>query len=287
MSQHPFKCIACEHNSGAQLLTNCRDYYLGTPYSVDYWKCEQCSLVQQSPLPQDTSAFYLSYPIHAKKSRWFNALRRMLMGGAYYPAKREERSRRLLDFGCGDGWFLESCKTKNMQLMGFERDPAHAKYLTESLGIPVESDISKLLTEQAGCIDVLTMNFVVEHLTNLHQAFANANTLLKPGGWFYFSVPNFNSVESRLFGRKWHGLDAPRHISFPDDPVVRRLAQMHELELQYARRLPFPPGIAGSLPVVLSGKFRYPLFLMFLPLALFSNFLWPDSARGYWLQKGS
>lgn len=207
------------------------------------------------------------------------------MSGAYYPIKRNEQSRRLLDFGCGDGWFLESCKRKNLDLMGFERDAVHAKRLGDSLGIPIESDLTKLLNEQAGSIDVLTMNFVIEHLTDLHQAFANANTLLKPGGRFYFSVPNLNSIESKLFRRKWHGLDAPRHISFPDDPVVRLLAQRHDLELQYSRRLPFPPGIAGSLPVVFSGKFRYSLFLAFLPFALVINFLWPDSARGHWLQK--
>lgn len=285
MAQHPFACMVCSHQAGDEFYRDCRDYYLGTPYAVDYWKCRACGLVQQSPLPDDTSVFYLKYPIHSKKSGLSNALRRRLMAGSYYPARRTETRRRLLDFGCGDGWFLESCQGLGYDLTGFEPDPDHAANLSRAIGVRVESDIRSLRNEQAGSFDIVTMNFVVEHLTELDQAFADVYRLLRPGGEFYFSVPNLQSNEARIFGRKWHGLDPPRHISFPGEDIVRLLADRHGFEFEKGTNLPFPPGLAGSIPVVLTGKFRYPLFLLSMPLALLVNYLRPESARAYWLRK--
>lgn len=285
MQQSGFKCMACTHGLGTLVLADCRDLYLSLPYRVDYWKCDECGLVQQSPLPEDTSPFYLDYPIHSKKSRWSNTLRRWLMGSSYYPARPVPAPCKLLDYGCGDGWFLQSCQGKNYQLIGFERDPEHALNLSRSLGIPVESNLAKLLANQAGTVDIVTMNFVMEHLTDLDQAFSDIYALLRPGGLFYFSAPNINSIEFKLFKRKWHGLDPPRHISFPDDRVITLLANRHGFQLEQSRNIPFPPGIAGSIPTLLTGKFRYPLFLLSMPLALAVNFLRPDSARGYWLRK--
>ncbi len=277
--------MACSGTGADVLYRDCQDYYLDMPQRVDYWRCRSCDLVQQSPLPQDTSAFYREYPIHTKKKGWADALRRLLMGRSYYPARRSGTTRRLLDLGCGDGWFLESCKDKNYELQGFEIDPVHAGNVSRSIGVPVESDIGRLKADQAGSFDTVTMNFVVEHLTDLDRTFDDVHTLLKPGGEFYFSVPNLDSGEARLFGRKWHGLDPPRHISFPGEDVVRMLAGRHGFELQQARNLSFPPGFAGSVPVVLTGKFRYSLFLLSMPLALVLNYLKPESARAYFLRK--
>lgn len=280
-----FHCIACHQRSGAMFFADCQDYYLGTALRVDYWKCNQCGLVQQSPMPDDTAEFYASYPIHSHKSNWFSALRRALMRASYYPIERTASSRRLLDYGCGDGWFLQSCQGLNLDLIGYERDTAHARNLSALLGLPVESQFNTLLDQHAAAIDVVTMNFVMEHLTDIDQAFRDVHALLKPGGEFYFSVPNIDSIEARIFKRKWHGLDPPRHISFPSEHVVRMLAQRHSFQVERVRNLPFPPGIAGSIPVVLTGKFRYPLFLLSMPLAVLINFLFPESARGYWLKK--
>lgn len=280
-----FCCLACRGGQGSPVMTDCPDYYLGTPYRVDFWKCSACELVQQHPVPADTTAFYADYPIHAKKSPVFRLFRRMLMAGSYYPAKAASQPRRLLDFGCGDGWFLESCKNKNLELAGFERNHAHAQRLSAELGLPIHSKLEDLLREEHASFDIVTMNFVVEHLTDLHATFADAASLLKTGGIFYFSVPAYDAVEHRIFGKNWHSLDAPRHISFPSPPVVASLAEQHGFTLNRTQRLPFPSDFAASLTVALAGKFSYPIFLACLPLSLVFNLFCRTSAYGYWLEK--
>jgi SAM-dependent methyltransferase len=129
------------------------------------------------------------------------------------------------------------------------------------------------------------MHFVLEHLPNLNQAFEEVRHLLKPGGVFYFVVPHLDSFEARLFGRKWHNLDAPRHLSFPDIATARALAKGHGFEVKGYRPLPFPNGFAGSIPVVLTGKFNQLLFLLSLPLGILFSRLIPTGTYGYWLKK--
>jgi SAM-dependent methyltransferase len=281
----PFNCLVCGHEHGTRILESCPDYYAGTPYLVDYWRCNACLLAQQFPLPSDTTLFYKNYPVHAKKSPLFRVFRHLLMSKSYYPVQTSSQELRLLDFGCGDGWFLESCRNKNLSLLGYERDPSHARNLSNALGIRIESDISTLLRNEAKSIDILTMNFVVEHLTDLHATFALASQLVKPDGIFYFSVPNFDAPEHRLFGRKWHSLDAPRHISFPPPSVVSDLARKHGMALVETRNLPFLTDFAASLAVAIRGRFSYPLFLLSLPLSLVFNLFSRRSAYGYWLRR--
>jgi hypothetical protein len=34
---------------------------------VNYRKCDECGLVQQTPVPADVTPFYENYPVHQKK----------------------------------------------------------------------------------------------------------------------------------------------------------------------------------------------------------------------------
>jgi 2-polyprenyl-3-methyl-5-hydroxy-6-metoxy-1,4-benzoquinol methylase len=60
--------------------------------------------------------------------------------------------------------------------------------------------------------DVVTMWEVLEHATDPSDMLKKVHNLLAPNGIILISVPNFNSLESRLFGKYWNGLDVPRHL---------------------------------------------------------------------------
>jgi hypothetical protein len=54
---------------------------------------------------------------------------------------------------------------------------------------------------------------VLEHLASPRAALLQIHTLLRPGGTVVMSVPDRDSLEARLFGPAWVGLDIPRHFS--------------------------------------------------------------------------
>lgn len=281
-----FRCLVCHAGGEADLVHGaCRDYYLGTPFRVDYVRCRACGLLQQFPLPEDVAPFYGAYPVHEPKSQLYATLRWLVMAPIYYDARSHPAGTALLDYGCGDGGYLEAVTGRGFRLLGYEPDPGQAARLSERLGIPVHSDIESLLASNWGMLDVVTLHMVLEHLTDPDAALATARHLLKPGGSLYVVVPHIDSFEARLFGRKWHNLDPPRHISFPLPEHVRRLADRHGYTLYRHRPVPFPNGFAASLPVVLSGRFRFPLFGILFPLGFVYSRLVPTGSHAYWLTR--
>ncbi|HSD65213.1 MAG TPA: class I SAM-dependent methyltransferase [Vicinamibacteria bacterium] len=278
-----FRCLVCHGGEGTAVYLGCGDGYLGTPFRVDYFRCRACGLLQQFPVPADVSAFYERYPIHARKPRVYGALRRLVMSSVYYDLARHPKGSVLLDYGCGDGGYLERYQGKGFTLLGYEGSRAQATRLAGRLGLPVYADMETLRGEREGAVDVVTMHFALEHLTDLDAAFRDVHALLRPGGVFYYVVPHASSFEARLFARRWHNLDPPRHISFPDSGAARRLADRHGFTVSDEHPVAFPNGVAGSLPVVLTGRFRFPLFAAFLPLGVAFSRLVPTGCRAYHL----
>jgi SAM-dependent methyltransferase len=281
----PFRCIVCAGAEADLVFADCPDYYQGKPFRVDYHRCRRCALLQQHPLPKDVAAFYEHYPIHAKKSALYDALRWLVMGGLYYDARAHPAGTRIVDYGCGDGGYLQTLGGKGYEVTGFETEVGQAERLTKDLGFPVYHSHDALFAAVDGKAEVVAMHFVVEHLTDLDEGFETARRLLRPDGVFYFVVPHEHSLEARLFGRKWHNLDPPRHVSFPERAHVKHLAERHGLRLERDAPVPFPNGFAASVPVVLTGRFRFPLFALALPLGLLFSRLSPTGTRAYWLRR--
>ncbi len=280
-----FRCLACAGSEAQLVFADCPDYYQGKPFRVDYHRCRACDLLQQHPLPKDVGAMYEDYPIHERKSRLYDALRWLVMGGLYYDARAHPPGTRLVDYGCGDGSYLGTLQGKGFVLTGYEAEASQAERLTKLLGLPVHHSADALLAAVDGKAEVVVMHFVVEHLTDLDAGFETARRLLVPGGVFYFVVPHEHSLERRLFGRKWHNLDPPRHVSFPEKAHVERIAARHDLKLERHGPVPFPNGFAASIPVVLTGRFRFLLFALALPVGILFSRLSPTGTHAYWLRR--
>lgn len=282
-----FSCIVCRHQQATLFLARCTDLYLFKPFEVDYYQCDGCQLVQQHPLPRDVSRFYDDYPVHEAKTKAYSWFRRRLMSGVYLPPNQWRGDSKVLDFGCGDGWYLAWCKEAGLDVVGFEYSTDHAAILAERLGVEVMSDPVVLCSRHAGSFDVITLHFVVEHLTEPLRTFDALRRLLKLGGIIRYVVPNISSWEFRLFRRRWHSLDAPRHIAFPNSIHARRLAEKSSLTFEGESSTPFPNGFGGSLPTALLGRFNVNAFLLTLPFSLLMTRLFPSGNKAYLLRRSA
>jgi SAM-dependent methyltransferase len=118
---------------------------------------------------------------------------------------------RLLDVGCGKGWFLAAARDAGWKVVGVEFAPTSAAtaHLTHGVDV-VPGDFLKVPLD--GEFDVITMWHVLEHLSDPVAAMARAAELLRPGGRLLVSVPNIDSLQARLGGELWFHLDLPRHL---------------------------------------------------------------------------
>ena len=235
---------------------------------MDYVRCTACGLVQQHPMPADVSPFYSAYPVHAQKGWVHERVRRALLSHAYFDASQLAAESVLLDYGCGDGWYLDSLATTGSQRLGYEPDSNQAKRVERQIGVPIFSNLEQLVAEWEGRVDQIVMHFVLEHVTNLRDTLAFLVSLLKPGGQIYAVVPNLDSREFRLFGKRWHGFDAPRHTIFPDATSLQKAGENLPLTLLRSTYVRFPNTFAGSMAIRLRGHYVHSLFLLCLPLGI-------------------
>lgn len=278
-----FCCLACAFDTSHPFATDCRDRYLGFPGTFSYRRCQRCGLVQLHPVPESISSYYRNYPIHHQKSRFFDSLRRRIVGGGY--ARPPAPALKILDFGCGDGWYLDHLISAGHAAFGFEADTAHAHSLSEHLGTSIYADTDDLVAEHAGTLDLITMHFVLEHLPKPAEAFALVSQLLKPGGQWYFVIPNLASLEFRLFGTLWHGFDVPRHVSYLGEDHVHALAFKAGLQVRRAHAIGSATDFAGSASNIICGRYVPMAFFAALTLGILWSRILPGACRCYWLQK--
>jgi SAM-dependent methyltransferase len=121
--------------------------------------------------------------------------------------------KRLLDFGCGGGYFLAHAVHAGWSAIGFDVGEA-AIETCRSRQLVVTSQFSDL---EPASFDVVILNHVFEHIEDLAGLLRSLRALLGPQGKLVIEVPNVRSARARLslpiLSRKC-GFDE-RHRAFP------------------------------------------------------------------------
>jgi 2-polyprenyl-3-methyl-5-hydroxy-6-metoxy-1,4-benzoquinol methylase len=127
--------------------------------------------------------------------------------------ERYRKGNRILDMGCGIGFFLEEAQSRGWDAYGSELE-SRAVEINRSKGLncvqaPIGAD-----TFERGSFDVITAFEVVEHLRDPLAEAATIARALRPGGLFYCTTPNFGSLSRRLLRSRWSVIAYPEHLSY-------------------------------------------------------------------------
>jgi SAM-dependent methyltransferase len=98
--------------------------------------------------------------------------------------------RRLLDIGCGPGFFLETAMQRGWLAHGIEpsrQAAAHARGLGAQI---TEGFFNRASAPALGAFDVIHLNNVLEHIPDPAHLIALAHGLVEPGGVICINVPN-------------------------------------------------------------------------------------------------
>lgn len=126
-----------------------------------------------------------------------------------------EKQLEILEIGSGNGRTLKMFAAMGHHATGVEPDESALKILRAE-GHEVHQGTAEDLPEclNGRRFDLVVFLHVLEHCLAPHQAIANAEQLLKPGGRVVAEVPNNDCLGASHFGTLWHWLDAPRHLNF-------------------------------------------------------------------------
>lgn len=230
-SVETWPCPVCGSDRGLPVLRG-RDTWRGGVEVFQVVRCPECTMLRTNPRPVAAALpgfFDGSYPFyrhaHEPASPDSGELERRLR--PFIPRARRLTEiaggpGRLLDAGCGDGYFMTAMKRLGWSVSGIERDAgtcAHAR----GLGHDVAECSFEELPTPVGVYDAITMWGVLQLSTDPVRTLSHASRLLRPGGILAIGVSNFASLDRRVFGGRWWGLGLPRHLCHFEPQTIRRL----------------------------------------------------------------
>lgn len=133
-------------------------------------------------------------------------------------------SGRILDVGCGSGFFLRALDSKKWDRFGVELSVTAAEAAKKALGKGhvFEGTLAQSAWPDAS-FDVVSFWSALEHTNGPRANLVEARRIITAGGSLIVQLPNSSSYQARFFGGDWFALDAPRHRYHFTLPALERL----------------------------------------------------------------
>ena len=134
-----------------------------------------------------------------------------------YALSKSNLPLKLLDIGCGEGYFLEVARDNNFEIYGTEISPHAAELASKRLGKPVFLGPLINADFQEGYFDIVCLIDVIEHFNNPCQQIRRIHRILKKGGLLCIHTPNLNSLYSKVMGQRWFQIKPREHLFYFSD----------------------------------------------------------------------
>jgi len=139
----------------------------------------------------------------------------------------EGQNKRLLDIGCGTGYFLQAAKEKGFTVAGIEKNDSARTHAITHFGLDVKDEKSFFDIADTS-FNVITLWHVLEHLEKLNESIEKMNEILTPDGTVVIALPNHHAYDAHFYQTFWAAYDVPRHLwHFTPDTVEKLLAKHH------------------------------------------------------------
>ena len=206
--------------------------------------------IEPSPSPEELKAFYSGVYFQESHGAYaqaysdvelkHRALLADLMLHALAEARGETSGGRLLEIGCGEGWFFKAALAAGYAARGLEFSDYGLKRFNPELAGHVEfgdafEALDRLIDERAQ-IDVCVMEHVLEHVLDPQALLARLPAILAPGGVVAITVPNdFSAVQLRAKALRHIDRDVwvapPQHLNYFNSETLPRLLERMGFEV--------------------------------------------------------
>jgi 2-polyprenyl-3-methyl-5-hydroxy-6-metoxy-1,4-benzoquinol methylase len=243
MQEKTIQCPLCRNQHAELFCTVADKDHRDQGLSWQILRCLNCGGGWTSPLPAveqlaacyppvylgDTAARlddYFSGKLQRSRS-WRNEVDKVKL------VERFVREGSILDVGCADGKFLWALNQEKWTRHGVEFIEEVVRLVSSRMpGLKLTAGDVFAAELRDENFDVITLWHVLEHLPEPQGILNRLFALLKPGGWLFLAVPNFNSLQAHLFRRYWFAFDAPRHIFHFSASALQRLLDRSGFQVQ-------------------------------------------------------
>jgi SAM-dependent methyltransferase len=219
-----------------------------------YYRCRACRIVFLFPRPFE-KALEKAYQTYLPQSSeaieaWRRSMAEVIAKSARLIEREVGRAGRILDVGCGFGFFLDCMNRRGWQAEGIEISAFGRAVIRQKF--PEISVRGKALPDPAlgdGTYEAVTLFYVLEHLADPISILKEVHRILKPGGVMLIRWPHSTPIV-RLLGPLANRLDlfhTPFHLydfSVPFFDRRLRVLGFQGIETRIAGRTR-PPDLLG------------------------------------------
>jgi 2-polyprenyl-3-methyl-5-hydroxy-6-metoxy-1,4-benzoquinol methylase len=200
-------------------------------------KCTCCGLLQTSPQPQNNelSKYYQSedYISHSDtKKDIVSSIYHLVRNYTLFQKRKWVfqylKKGKLLDYGCGTGYFMQVFQKSKIETDGLEIDPNARSLAQNKNNKTIFENIHQIPNNTYQCI---TMWHVLEHVDHLNETFAEIRNKLSNKGLLIIAVPNPESQDAKWYKNYWAAYDVPRHFYHFTSEMIHQLARKNNYKV--------------------------------------------------------
>ncbi len=267
-------CTVCNSKDIKIIMDDCHDYLCCHDGSFKVAKCSQCghAFLSIRPYEYNINKYYESgYYTHSQtklinpksllqKNLFLILIQKLknYIAGRHLENTKPKINGRVFDFGCGSGKLLQKLLNNGWEVHGYEPDlkalelarfslPKSVLYSTESFFENPQNNNQ---------FELLIMSHVLEHLYEPSLMVVKLSRLVVPGGKMVIRVPDADSIESKIFGKYWRGLEVPRHIQHFCKDSILKLLESIEYESVIIKREALPMSLIESVQFFIINKLK-------------------------------
>jgi 2-polyprenyl-3-methyl-5-hydroxy-6-metoxy-1,4-benzoquinol methylase len=176
-------------------------------------KCKKCDFVFSRKIPsqQELVDLYKEYSYGGPS--FLSAITIQRYSELLDEFEKFRKTNRLIDVGCGEGFFLDEAKKRGWEVYGTEFSETAVENCRRR-GITMIEGVLDPAKINARDFDIVTSFEVIEHINNPVPEVRNIAKLLRTGGLYYTTTPNFNGLLRYWLKGKYNVICYPEHISY-------------------------------------------------------------------------
>ena len=196
-------------------------------------KCSDCSFVFSTEVPSETD-LVKHYESNYNITSYFSPITRKRYEELLEKFEPFRKTNRILDIGCGLGFFLEVAKEKSWEVYGLElSDKGYNECVKK--GIPVAKTTIENTELDPESFDVIVSIEVIEHVISPLKLITQSNRFLRKGGATYVTTPNFNSYLRMQMKEQYDVINYPTHLCYFTSKTLRKAFESNGFNTRFIK----------------------------------------------------
>lgn len=222
--------------------------FLYAKYNLEIVKCRHCNLVFTNPRLQEEDLLkryspeyffneYLPGLDASEKTYNHEFVRKHFSLITDLAGKYFSPGRKLLDVGCGAGFFLKVAEERGWKAEGVDLLDLAAEYGKNVLGVNVKQGKFENIQYPSESFDVVTLLDTIEHMPDPYQTVIEIKRILKINGILIVSTPDLNSLSRLFLGKDWAVLSPAEHLFYFTEKTLRDIITKADFQILGIRNL--------------------------------------------------